>query len=75
MHVEMVLLMQNAKFAVKKMQITVTKEFKEAFSLCMKHYECTDEEIEYERRRVRANYADAEICYLAVANNIRNGKV
>ena len=55
--------------------ITVTKEFKEAFNLCMKHYECTAEEIEYEKQRVRANYADAEMCYLAVADNIRNGKV
>lgn len=57
------------------MKITVTKEFKEAFSLCMKHYECTVEEIEYEKQRVRANYADAERCYLAVADNIRSGRV
>jgi len=57
------------------MPITVSKEFKEAFNLCMKHYECTAEEIEYEKQRVRANYADAEMCYLAVAENIRNGKV
>ncbi len=57
------------------MTITVTKQFKEAFSLCMKHYECTAEEIEYEKQRVRANYADAEMCYLAVADNIRSGRV
>jgi hypothetical protein len=54
--------------------MNVTIEFKEAFYLCMKHYECTDDEIEYEKQRVRSNYADAERCYLAVAKNIKELK-
>lgn len=52
-------------------QITVSKEFKTAFNLCMKHYECTVEEIEFEKQRVRENYQDAERCYLSIAEEIR----
>ena len=52
------------------MAITVSKEFKAAFNLCMKHYECTAEEIEFEKQRVRANYRDAERCYLSIAAEI-----
>lgn len=54
------------------MAITVTKEFRNAFALCMKHYECTEEEILFEKQRVRANYKDAEMCYLSAAQEIRS---
>lgn len=37
-----------------------------AFDLCMEYYECTAEEIEYEKQRVRVNYDDAEKCYLSI---------
>lgn len=53
----------------------VSKQFLEAFDLCMKHYECTLEEVEYEKQRVRANYEEASRCYISIANGIRNMKV
>ena len=52
-------------------KITVSKEFKTAFNLCMKHYECTAEEIEFEKQRVRKNFKDAQICYSSIAKTIR----
>ena len=51
-------------------EITVSAEFRRAFSICMKHYECTAEEMEYEKARVRANYQEAERCYLSIAGEI-----
>lgn len=50
------------------MRVTVTKEFKKAFQLCMDHWEVTGEELEFEKERVRANYAEAERCYLSIAS-------
>lgn len=49
------------------MQITVTKEFRRAFAKCMEFYGVTGEELEYEKQRVRENYADAEKCYIDIA--------
>lgn len=51
-------------------RITVTKEFLQAFKKVMVFYECTAEEIELEKQRVRENYKDAEICYLSIAGKI-----
>jgi len=55
-------------------KITVTKEFRQAFKKCMGYYECTAEEVEFEKQRVRANYSDAERCYLSIAEEINNEK-
>lgn len=52
------------------MEIMVTKEFKKAFQMCMKHWEVTGYELEFEKERVRKNYAEAEICYLSIASGI-----
>lgn len=52
------------------MRITVTKEFKEAFKKVMDFYECTLEEIEFEKQRIRENYQDAERCYLSIAKGL-----
>lgn len=49
----------------------VSKKFIDDFDLCMKHYECTDEEISFEKERVRANYAEASKCYASIADGIR----
>jgi len=53
------------------MSITVTKEFRKAFKRCMDEYKCTEDEIEYEKARVRANYQEAERCYLSIAESIK----
>lgn len=53
------------------MAITVTKEFRKAFKKCMDEYKCTEDEIEYEKARVRANYQEAERCYLSIAESIK----
>ena len=45
----------------------VTKEFKDAFYLCMRHWEVDEEEMEFEKDRVRKNYHEAERCYLSIA--------
>lgn len=52
-------------------QITVSKEFKAAFNLCMNHYEINGEELEFEKQRVRKNFKDAQICYSSIAKTIR----
>lgn len=52
------------------MAITVTKEFRKAFKKCMDEYKCTEDEIEYEKARVRANYQEAERCYLDIARGL-----
>jgi len=48
------------------MAITVTKEFRTAFNYCMEKYGVIGEELEFEKARCRANYKDAERCYLAI---------
>ena len=53
------------------MAITVTKEFRKAFKKCMDEYKCTEDEIAYEKARVRANYKEAERCYLSIAASIK----
>lgn len=53
------------------MAFTVSKEFKWAFDMCMKHYGVVEDELEYEKQRVRANYHEAEKCYESIANGIR----
>ncbi len=52
------------------METRVTKEFKRAFDFCMAYYECTEEEIAYEKNRIRANYEQAAQCYLAIAETL-----
>ena len=52
------------------MQITVSKEFRAAFKKCMEFYEVDETEIEYEKQRVRENYADAERCYLDIGSKL-----
>lgn len=52
------------------MAMKVSKKFIEAFELCMKHWNVTGEELEFERQRVRANYTEAERCYLSIASGI-----
>lgn len=51
--------------------IDVSAEFIESFNLCMDYYECTDEEIDYEKKRVRKNYEEAYECYMAIAEEIK----
>lgn len=51
--------------------ITVSKEFQAAFKSCMDHWEVTGEELEFEKERVRANYKEAERCFLSIAANIK----
>jgi len=46
------------------MAITVSKEFRTAFNFCMEKYGVIGEELEFEKKRVRENYEDAERCYL-----------
>ncbi len=54
------------------MAFTVDREFKEAFDMCMEYYEVTGEELEYEKSRVRANFEEAQRCYLDIAEGMRN---
>lgn len=54
-----------------KKEVKATPEFKEAFALCMDYYEVTGEELEFEKVRVRANYQEAERCYLSIAEGLR----
>lgn len=53
------------------MTFTVNREFKEAFDICMEYYEVTGEELEFEKSRVRANFEQAQICYLDIAEGLR----
>lgn len=52
----------------------VSKEFMADFELSMKHYECNQDEIDYEKQRVRENYEDAAVCYKAIADGIRKNQ-
>lgn len=52
-------------------KITVTKEFRQAFKLCMDAYGVDGEALEFEKERCRANYEDAERCFLSIANEIK----
>ena len=58
------------KIPEAKLGIRVSKEFIDAFNLCMDYYECEPDEIEYEKQRVRDNYKEAEVCYLSIACEI-----
>ncbi len=51
--------------------VKANRKFVEAFNLCMQHYGVTGEELEFEKSRVRANYKEAEKCYLAIAEDIK----
>lgn len=53
--------------------LKVSKKFFDAFQKCMDYYECTAEEIEFEKKRIRSDYRNAEICYLSVVNTIEMG--
>lgn len=52
--------------------MTVTKQFKRDFDFCMKHYEVTGDELEFEKERCRANMSEAERCYSSVAERLRS---
>jgi len=56
---------------VPKMRVTVTKQFKKDFDLCMKHYEVTGEELDYEKARCRENMEEATRCYESIADGLR----
>lgn len=53
------------------MEIRITKEFKSAFEMCMEHWNVTSDELDFEKQRVRANYQDAERCYLSIASQLK----
>lgn len=55
------------------MEKMITNEFKKDFYLCMKHWEVSGEELEFEKNRVRKNYLEAERCYASIAGKLRNG--
>ena len=57
------------------MSITVTKEFRQAFKVCMEAYGVTGEELEFEKERCRTNYQEAERCYLSIAEKIKADRV
>ena len=48
----------------------VSKEFMDAFELCMQTYDVTGDELEYEKERVRKSLADANQCYISIARGI-----
>ena len=52
--------------------IKVSKEFIDDFTLCMKHYECTDEEIQDAKAAARLDYEMAKLSYREIASNIRS---
>jgi hypothetical protein len=51
--------------------LKVSRKFLDAFQKCMDYYECTAEEIEFEKKRIRADYRNAEICYLSIAERVK----
>lgn len=51
--------------------MTVTKQFKMDFDFCMKHYEVTGDELEFEKGRCRANMEEATRCYESIADGLR----
>lgn len=55
---------------MSEQKITVTKEFRQAFKRCMEAYGVTGDELEFEKERCRANYQEAERCYLSIAGEI-----
>lgn len=55
------------------MEKMITQEFKKDFYLCIKHWEVSGEELEFEKNRVRKNYLEAERCYASIAGKLRNG--
>lgn len=48
-----------------------TKKFIDDFNIAMQYYECTLEEVRFEKQRCVANMRDAEVNYHHVAKNIR----
>jgi hypothetical protein len=51
--------------------IKVSQQFIDDFTLCMKHYECSEEEIAEAKIAVRENYDLASKSYAEIAENLR----
>lgn len=52
--------------------VNVSRKFIEDFDYCMKFYEVTGKELEFEKERCGANMAEAERCYESVAARLRS---
>lgn len=51
--------------------IKVSKQFLEDFELVTKYFECSDEEIENEKTKVRKNYEELRVSYAEMARLAR----
>lgn len=49
----------------------VSPQFKHAFDQVMTHYQMTEEEIEACKQAVRRDFENAQLCYLAMFDEIR----
>lgn len=54
-------------------QIKVSRQFLVDFDLCMKHYECPEDEIEWLKTVARNNYEQVRKSVEIIAGNIREG--
>jgi len=53
------------------MTINVSKKFHKDFFLCMEAWNCTTEEIEFEKKRAREAIEDAKNLFHSIASDIR----